>query len=239
MTRPRIGLTVGRERIDGRVFDAVPQEYARAVVGAGGLPLVLPPLPPDAASDVADQLDGVLLTGGGDLEPSRYGADRRPETDLVDPERDASELALVAAARARGLPILGICRGAQLLNVAYGGTLHQHLDGSPALQHQQGPRRNEAVHTVDLVPGCLLAELSGAVRFAVNSIHHQGIDRVGGTLRVVGTAEDGVAEVLESTDRSVLAVQWHPECLVASPPNEVLFRWLVDRADHGSDRRTQ
>ncbi len=239
MTHPLIGLSIGRERIGDRMFDAVPREYAAAVLGAGGLPLVLPPLPPDMAGELVDQIDGLVLTGGGDLDPSNYGADRHPATDLVDPERDAFELALVAVARLRELPVLGICRGAQLLNVAFGGSLHQHLESGPAGPHQQDRRRNEAVHTVDLEPGCLLADLAGTDHLVVNSIHHQGIDRVGETLRVVGTAEDGVVEVLESADRSALAVQWHPECLVSRSPNDLLFRWIVDRARHHAESRHQ
>ena len=229
MSVPRIGLAVGREEKDGRRFDAVPDEYVAAVLRAGGTPLLLPPMPVAHATDVLEALDGLLLTGGGDIGPACYGALPEPETGSVDDERDASELALVAVATARHVPILGICRGAQLLNVAFGGTLHQHLNGDqPA--HQQRTHRHEPVHQVALAEGSLLMSLTGQSRLEVNSIHHQGVDRVAAQLRTVGFAEDGGVEVLENSDRSVLAVQWHPECLPTRRESQLLFSWLIDKA---------
>jgi putative glutamine amidotransferase len=236
MASPCIAITVGREEYAKRRFDAVPHEYVTSVLAAGGTPILLPPLPAALVDGAMEAVDGLLLTGGGDVAPARYGADAMPETDDVDEERDASEIAVVAAARRDGLPILGICRGAQLLNVAFGGTLHQHLspDGNPV--HQQGKHRNEAVHTVDLEPASLLARLTGRTRLDINSIHHQGIDRVAPPLRAVGRAADGLVEVLESEELRVLAVQWHPECLPREPSSGELFGWLVATARRGTDR---
>jgi putative glutamine amidotransferase len=226
MSSPRIGIAVGREEVGARQFDAVPHEYVTSVLAAGGIPLLIPPLPPALVPAAMSSIDGLLLTGGGDVAPNLYDAPLAPETDGVDEERDASEIAIVEAAGARHLPILAICRGTQLLNVALGGTLHQHLPGSDPV-HQRGARRFEAVHAVDLEPGSLLAELTGEVRLDVNSIHHQGVDRIAPPLRAVGFAADGLAEVLESPELRLLAVQWHPECLPGVPASRALFSWLV------------
>lgn len=230
MMAPRIGVTVGRSTIARRRFDALPHEYVAAVVEAGGIPLLLAPLPPLLAAEVVNGIDGLLLSGGGDVEPACYGATPVPEIENVDPERDASELAVVAAAVSRHLPVLGICRGAQLLNVARGGTLHQHLAGEGILAHQERRRRDELVHDVTPEAGSLLASLAGLDPFKVNSIHHQAVDVLGRQLRAVATAVDGVVEAIESSDGSMLAVQWHPECLPEQPVTQVLFDWLVERA---------
>jgi putative glutamine amidotransferase len=220
---------VGRELVDGRRHDAIPVEYVAGVVRAGGVPILLPPVPDEAARAALDGLDGLLLTGGGDVDPACYGAGRQPETELVDRERDETEAVQIAGARARGLPILGICRGAQMLNVAAGGRLHQHLDDRP-IRHKDPGRRDQEVHQVAVEPGSRLAGLAGTTTVAVNSIHHQGIAELGAGLRVVGRAPDGVIEALESEDGAVLAVQWHPECLADSPVSRALFGWLVAEA---------
>ena len=229
MSSPCIGITTGREVIGARRFDALPHEYVAAVLAAGGLPRPIPPLPADLAPEALDGVDGLVLSGGGDINPVRYDAEWATETSNVDDERDVSELALVDVALDRGLPILGICRGAQLLNVALGGTLVQHLPDR-AIGHLDRGRRHETVHDVTLSPDSLLARLGGTAGIEVNSIHHQGIDRVGDGLRVTGTADDGVAEVLEGTRCPLVAVQWHPECLPALTSSRLLFTWLVDQA---------
>jgi putative glutamine amidotransferase len=233
MMAPRIGVTVGRETIAERRFDAAPHEYVAAVVEAGGIPLLIAPLPPTFAPGVVDGIDGLLLTGGGDVEPARYGATPEPEIENVDPERDASELAVVAAAVSRHLPVLGICRGAQLLNVAFGGTLHQHLASEGRVTHQERERRSDLIHDVTAEAGSLLASLAGVEPFKVNSIHHQAANALGRQLRATAAAEDGVVEALESDDGSVLAVQWHPECIPDHPVTQALFDWLVERARRG------
>ncbi len=229
MSSPCIGITTGREVIGGRRFDALPHEYIAAVLAAGGLPRPIPPLPADLASGALDGVDGLVLSGGGDINPLRYGAAPAIETGNVDDERDVSELALVPVALERRLPVLGICRGAQLLNVALGGSLIQHLPDR-AIGHLDRGRRHETVHDVALRPDSLLARLGGLAGIEVNSIHHQAIDRVGDGLRITGTADDGVPEVLEGTTCPLVAVQWHPECLPTLASSRLLFTWLVEQA---------
>ncbi len=227
---PRIGVGVGRETRAGRRFDATPHEYVTAVLASGGLPLLAPPAPPEVSTQAVASFDGLLLTGGGDISPERYGEASAKETSDVDDDRDRSELALVAAAIARGIPILGICRGAQLMNVAFGGTLRQHLPATGSVRHTQPGRRYETVHGVVLEATSLLAELIGSRTIEVNSIHHQGLADIGRDLDAAGHAEDGLVEVVENRDRRVLAVQWHPECLPLERVSKRLFSWLVEES---------
>ena len=226
--QPRIGIGVGRETRVGRQFEATPHEYVASVLEAGGLPLLIPPAPPELARRAIESVDGVLLTGGGDISPTCYGASFERETADVDDERDRSELALVAAAIDRGIPIFGICRGAELVNVAFGGTLRQHLPAEDGIRHTQPRRRYETVHRVLLEPESLLAEVVGSRELDVNSIHHQGIEVVGHGLDPVGRAEDGLVEVIENREHRLLAVQWHPECLPHERASRQLFSWLIE-----------
>ncbi len=155
MRRPVIGVTVKNTREHAslrRAWSATETAYLRAVWHAGGLPVMLPNLPPEAAAAFVERVDGVLLTGGGDVDPERYGASRHPETGGVDPERDAFEFALVEAARARGRPILGICRGFQVMAVAWGGTLCQHLPDVTELPHKSDQPPPALAHRVRLYP---------------------------------------------------------------------------------------
>jgi putative glutamine amidotransferase len=164
------------------------------------------------------------------VDPSRYGADRRPETGGVDPERDQVELDLLAAVLERGRPVLGICRGCQLVNVALGGTLHQHVPEVTGLEHLRREPRDLISHTVVVEQGSLLHRITGRGEIEVNSIHHQAIDRLAPGLRPVGCAPDGTVEAVEDPGRSLLAVQWHPESLVPAEPHAALFGWLVEAA---------
>jgi len=227
---PRIGIGIAQERRAGRQYDATPHEYVAAILQSGGLPLLIPASPPELAAQTVASIDGLLLIGGGDVSPARYGAVVEKETTGVDSDRDQSELALVAAATRRGTPVLGICRGAQLINVAFGGSLHQHLQASNTVDHTQPRRRYEAVHGVLLEAYSLLAELIGSRELRVNSIHHQGIDELGHGLDAAGRAEDGLVEVIENRDLRVLAVQWHPECLPLELTSKRLFSWLVNES---------
>jgi putative glutamine amidotransferase len=198
--------------------------YLRAIEAGGGLPVVLAPDAPEIAVALLDRLDGLCLAGGPDLDPLGYGAAERHEL-LGETDRvvDAAELALAHAAEARGLPILGICRGAQAMNVARGGTLHQHLDG-----HRQTHPATEPAHAVDVVPGTFLAALTGGGSVAVNSFHHQAVDRLGSGLRVAATAADGTVEAIEDPSRAYyLGVQWHAEGMVEQLEHLALFEALV------------
>ena len=205
--------------------------YVDAVVRAGGLPFVLPVLEPGDAEPALLALDGLLLTGGGDVDPVRYGEAPVPEVYGVDPGRDAFEAALVVAAARAGLPLLGICRGTQILNVTLGGTLHQHVPAVTGRNHCLRDRSSELVHEVRITPGTLLAGTAGAPAIGVNSLHHQAVDRVGAGLRAVAWSDDGIIEGVESDGIGrFLGVQWHPELLGGHDAHERLFAWLVTEA---------
>ncbi|MGI8556942.1 MAG: gamma-glutamyl-gamma-aminobutyrate hydrolase family protein [Solirubrobacteraceae bacterium] len=205
--------------------------YLRAVERAGGIPVVLPPLGLEAIGPLLGRINGLLLSGGPDLDPSAYG--QRPHAELgpTVPQLDAFEVALAEEASRRELPILGICRGAQTLNVARGGTLHQHVldhvDGS--VVHRQRESGTHTTHTVEVSPESELAEIIGRATVAVNSFHHQAVDRLGDGLTAVAWSTDGLIEAIE--DRQVplaLGVQWHAETLVEDPRELALFVRLVD-----------
>jgi putative glutamine amidotransferase len=217
--RPRIGVCASHAQARWGVWDDevvfVPRGYVEAVQRAGGAPVVLPPDPewtddPDAA---LDGLDGLLLCGGVDVDPATYGAERHPETDEPDAERDAFEIALARRALERDIPFLGICRGMQLMNVAAGGSLIQHLPEHLGHQEHRHTPGKFGDHPVELEEGTLAALAAGETRHASKSHHHQGIDRVGEGFRVSGwSREDGLAEAIEAPDkRFALGVQWHPE----------------------------
>ncbi|BBX74311.1 gamma-glutamyl-gamma-aminobutyrate hydrolase [Mycobacterium shinjukuense] len=214
---PIVGLTTYLDRAQTGVWDVsasfLPAQYVQGVTMAGGIAVLLPPqqVSPDAAGRVLDRLDGLVITGGKDVDPARYGQQPHPETDRPGVVRDAWEFALLRGALQRGLPVLGICRGAQLLNVACGGTLHQHL---PDVLGHDGHRAGNAVFSslpVRTVPGTRLAALIGESA-EVRCYHHQAIADVGDPLVVSAWDGDGVAEALELPGENfVIAVQWHPE----------------------------
>ena len=213
-----------------------PRSYASAVQAAGAIALLLPPDPAaDAAPDAfLDRVDALLLAGGADVDPAFYGGRRHPETKVTWPERDRFEIALAGRALDRDMPVLGICRGMQLLNVARGGTLIQHLPD--ALGHEDHRRTPGAFgeHEVRLEPGSLAARAAGADRLAVKSHHHQGIDHLGEGLLASGWSHnEEVIEAFELPDRRfALAVLWHPEEDRASP----LIGALVEAARRGAAR---
>jgi putative glutamine amidotransferase len=219
---PNIGVTCNVEvvRYGGLWTEPaamVPLTYVRAIARAGGRPLLLAPTPADLEdpSELLAILDGVLVTGGADLDPSTYGEAPHGETGATSPDRDAFELLLVRSAAERDLPCLGICRGMQVVNVAYGGTLEQHLPDRLERDIHRGRSGQFADHEVEVEPGSLAALAAGATRVAVKSYHHQGVSRVGGGLRVTARADgdgDGTAEAIEDADRRfMLGVLWHPE----------------------------
>ena len=206
--------------------------YSEAVAAAGGTPVLLPR--EASVSTLVRRLDGVLVAGGQDIDPRLYGAAPGPRTTLLDPVRDRFEILLVRAAVAQRIPVLGICRGAQLINVALGGTLVADLDAGTGEAHSfLGYPPEHRSHAVTTVPGSLVAELYGP-QIQVNSYHHQAVDRPGTRLRVSARAADDVAEAIELPGADVLGVQWHPEMFHEPDP---VFDWLVRRAasTHPSD----
>jgi putative glutamine amidotransferase len=214
--------------------------YLDAVRGAGLVPVVLPPNDPIGAAQMLDGLDALLLTGGEDVDPVHYDETAHAEAGPYVGARDAWEIALVRAAQARRLPTLAICRGVQLLNVALGGSLVQHLadgDAARGARHDRPSDRASRVHAVTLAPGAL-ADAIGALALATNSYHHQAIGRVAPGLVAEAWADDGVVEGVATTDREwpVLGVQWHPEELVgdAEPWDRRLFAWLATHARNGA-----
>ncbi|MEV0127000.1 gamma-glutamyl-gamma-aminobutyrate hydrolase family protein [Dactylosporangium sp. NPDC050688] len=222
---PVVGITAYVEPARWGVWDTravlVPAGYVRMVREAGALPVVLPPSPDDAA-DLIRRLDGLVLAGGADIEPAHYGAPAHPLTK-TRPDRDSGELAVLAAALDADLPVLGVCRGMELLAVACGGTLIQHLpDVLGNERHQPAPGVYGA-HPARFAPGSRAAEIFGAVA-EVNSYHHQAVDDPG-TLTVTGWADDDVIEAVElPARRFVLGVQWHPEEAADVRPFAALVR---------------
>ncbi|MFY9783329.1 MAG: gamma-glutamyl-gamma-aminobutyrate hydrolase family protein [Acidimicrobiales bacterium] len=236
MARPLIGIS-GRRWPTSTLGSHVPAalseiefdlhftDYPRSVASAGGLPVELTR---DAdADEMVEHLDGLVLTGGADVDPEHY--EQSPDVNLgaTEPDRDAWEIALLAAARRKGIPVLAICRGLQLVNVVFGGTLRQHVELNDGVGHPQWDvDGHEATHSVNLVEGTLTAELFPD-EIGVNSLHHQVVEEVGEGLVVSAKAADGVVEGLETSDGKIVAVQWHPELLSKPDPT---FLWLVREA---------
>lgn len=208
-----VAVTSPRRTDDGRERVALNSAYVAALARAGLVPVIVPPiLDPARAPDVLDHVRGLVLTGGEDVDPARYGAAPHPKLGATDPARDAVELALIARAHERGLPILAICRGIQLLNVALGGTLYQDLPSErPSTIQHAGPA---ARHALRVDSGTLLRGVAGADGTSVNSRHHQAIRDLAPGLRATAWAADDLIEGVERTNGArpwTLAVQWHPE----------------------------
>ncbi|MFT3798075.1 gamma-glutamyl-gamma-aminobutyrate hydrolase family protein [Microbacterium sp.] len=231
---PVIGLTTYLEQAKQGVWDVraafLPQQYFTSVTDAGGIAVLLPPQPAGAgvAEAILDGLDGLILTGGLDVQPELYGAPRDPRTDPARPDRDEWELALLRVAQERRMPVLAICRGLQLVNVARGGTLHQHLPEALGTERYRIGGGVFATNRVDVAEGSALAELVGAGAFDVHSYHHQGVDRLGAGLVVTAQTDDGLVQAVESTgDGYLVGVQWHPE---ENAEDRRLFAGLVAEA---------
>lgn len=213
MTRPLVGLTLGDA--DRKGFHRMREDYVRSVERAGAVPVILPPVDPGAAGSLLDRVDGLLLSGGVDVDPALYGQAPHPRLGRVERRRDDFEIALVREALRRDVPVLGICRGQQVLNVATGGTLVQDIPSTlaKAVDHDATGPRGRRSHDVAITRGTRLWEILGQDVACVNSFHHQSVDAVGEGLVVSARCpEDGVVEALEMPSRAfVLAVQWHPE----------------------------
>ncbi len=231
---PVIGITVGY-REDDRPTCSLPVTYVDSVVLAGGLPLLLPPVKDDRVIDkLLERVSGVLFTGGPDVDPAAYGQEPHPKTQPLHPRRSNFELALVRLAVGRGLPVMGICLGCQMINVALRGSLHQHLPDhvTSPLPHSPDEAGKRTYHRVTIDPDSRLAGIVGATELEANSSHHQSIRSVSPELRAVAWSEDGVIEGAEAVDdRFILAIQWHPENLAAERAQHLaLFRALVEAA---------
>ncbi|QSR24869.1 gamma-glutamyl-gamma-aminobutyrate hydrolase [Nocardioides aromaticivorans] len=254
--RPLIGIT-GRQlhlgvlngtspKFQHQFVDSYFTAFGQCVAAAGGIPVNLPFAA--GAAGVIDRLDGLVVTGGQDVHPERWGgqapavpaADPRWDHDAIDTERDDYEATLIEEALSAGVPVLGVCRGHQLLNVVLGGTLVEHLDET-LLVHSSpnhAPDDGDLAHVVSFVPGTTAHAVYGPRR-VVNSWHHQAVDRLGRDLAVMGRTPDGVVEAIGIPDRPVLGLQWHPEWAGSPDPS---FDWLVveasrratSRREHGS-----
>jgi putative glutamine amidotransferase len=233
--RPLIGVTTSELRPSGLATlrrhgepdhpeMALGMTYLQSIERAGGVPVVLPPCVTELET-LLERLDGICLSGGPDLDPDAYGARvRHEELGPTEPSLDAFELELARAAIERGMPLLGICRGSQALNVACGGTLHQHVEG-----HRQNEPGCRPTHDVSVFDGTRLAALIGAGPYAVNSFHHQAVRRLGRGLTVAARAADGTVEAIERRGGFALGVQWHAETLADGR----LFEALVDASAPG------
>lgn len=240
MPKPLIGVTVLHRdyKDEPRAYLAVRHTYTRAVSAAGGLPVLIPlHLSEDDLRALFDRLDGLLLTGGGDVDPASFGKTATDKVAGVDPERDRVELLLSRWAVAERKPFLAVCRGIQVLNVAHGGSLELDIlsDRPDALQHTFYPDhpRDTLAHAVSLAAGSRLAAILGSQRIEVNSLHHQACETVARTLTVTGHATDGTVEAVEVNDPAHpfgIGVQWHPEWLPDRPESRALFAAFVTAA---------
>lgn len=235
MRAPLIGVTSERTvSAFGSPFLGIGEAYTQAIIQAGASPILIPSgLPETALPDLLDRLDGLLLTGGGDVHPSFYRNEEHPLITGIDVVRDRLEIELACAAVEAKLPLLGICRGLQVINVALGGSLYADLDSQHpgSLPHSRFPEkpRDYLAHPVEVSTGSCLAEMMGAGPGDVNSMHHQGIRDLAPGLQATALAPDGVIEAVELPGHPfALAVQWHPECLLEREPARALFQAFVN-----------
>ena len=233
--KPVIGISAYPRLVDtslgATLLHTTSRFYVEAVERAGGVPVVLPVMSPDMVDDVLHAVHGVLLSGGGDVQPARYGAKPVAETSGVDPARDDFDIRLLEVAIESELPVLATCRGMQVLNVALGGSLIQHVPAVTGQVHYVNDRWRQGVHRVKIEPDSHLAEALGATEVEVNSIHHQAVDQAAPVTRAVAWADDDTVEAIDLPGSPhVVAVQWHPELLEDWPEQQGLFRQLVERA---------
>ena len=231
-TRPRLVQASGGEMW----ADTVSHTYRNSVARAGGLPILLAPVKDGAVPSVLDRVDGLLMTGGGDVDPDLYGGTRIKEMYGIDPTRDRFELALAREAHRRKMPVLAICRGIQILNVALGGSLIEDIPNEIGSDFHSkiGPEVFEAFQNVSIDESCGLAALVGATSIGVNSIHHQALRQVAAGIHPVAWADDGVIEAIEADDPEwpLIGVQWHPEYLseVEDDPSRRIFSAFIENA---------
>ena len=231
--KPLIGITGRRrkgEMLRGSLkvmnhlpFDVYWVDYAQGVIAAGGVPVFLP-LSLDPA-EIIPRLDGLLMSGGADIDPKRYGAEPEPELQSIEPARDEFELKILELVYERELPVAGICRGLQILNVHAGGSLYQ--DVPPHSVRDKAP--STRVHDITTEKGSILEKLYGE-KLEVNSLHHQSIKTLGRHFSASATSNDGIVEGIEHSQLPIVAVQWHPEML-DTRDSDPIFRWLVSKAE--------
>lgn len=224
-SRPVIGITGNYGMPECKLSEA----YYKSVEAAGGVPVIIPPLADKTAIiNTLDRIDGLLLSGGSDINPLFYGEEPQSGLHGINRERDLAELLTIRLAYNRQLPILGICRGVQALAIALGGHVTQDISATATVKHSQEADRNEPTHTVRLSDGSILRSLYGSETITVNSFHHQAVSDAGSKLRITATATDGTPEAIESDElKPIMGVQWHPECMSDGTP---LFAWLVSEA---------
>ena len=239
MPFPIIGVTTYLGKNDsGYPIVALLKAYVDALIQAGGTPVLIPSsLTEDGCQNLYKRLDGILFTGGGDIALEYFDGEPHPRVDGIDKERDALELSMLHAAAEEGKAFMGICRGFQVVNVGFGGTLYTHIeDQKPgALKHDYYPDypRTHLAHLVKVDEGTRLAEVLGETELSVNSLHHQGTRIVPTPLRPVAYAPDGLVEAVELPGHPFgIAVQWHPEWLTDQAPTRRLFRAFIDAADN-------
>lgn len=232
MSKPLIGITTFNGKNDyGRMMAGVQHTYIRAVAMNGGMPILIPSiLSQEDLFELYSQVDGVLFSGGGDISVKYFNGEDHPMISLVDDDRDVTELSLLKQSVKDGKPLLAICRGLQVMNVALGGTLYTHIpDQFPNALHHDNEEFTEIIHPVRVDETSRMAEIFGETLLNVNSLHHQGLKDVASSLRIVGHAPDGMIEAVELPDHPyAMGVQWHPEWLTDQPVMQRLFKSFVE-----------
>jgi len=231
--KPVIGITA-EIRGGGDYF--LPPVYANAILQAGGIPIVIPLMPDDEIEMICDEIDGLFITGGEDIDPSYYGEDPHVDLGVITPRLDRMEHSLVKGILKRDKPYIGVCRGLHMLNIATGGSLYQSIHSEreePTIQHRQKSIRTHRSHRVKIDPNSQMFDLLGEEEIKVNSFHHQGCKAIGDGLKVVATAPDGIVEGVESMRHSfVFGFQWHPEefALEGDEPSKRIFEAYIQAA---------
>lgn len=230
--RPLIGISC----IHGNGLCSIQETYIQAVLDAGGAPLLLPVLTDiQALSDLIDRIDGLLMTGGADINPLYFGEEPIPQLGAIDSRLDQFDLTLIRLAADRAIPIMGVCRGHQIVNVAFGGTLYQDIYAQRAethIRHVQNQPREQASHTVKLTDSdsYLNALFGKAATLWVNSFHHQAIKTPGHDFRITALSPDGLIEGTQHANRPIFTIQWHPEALIAEPDMLKIYQLLIQHA---------
>jgi putative glutamine amidotransferase len=219
-TPPLVAVTASTKIVNGAAKVTVNRPYTDALLAAGLVPVVVPPMSEDGAAAILDSVRGLVLTGGEDVDPAHFGAPRHPATGPANDLRDRIELALAKEAAARRMPTLAICRGVQVLNVALGGTLVQDIPSelATAIEHDAKSARSSRVHPVEIDAASRLSSIVSSRQISTNSFHHQSVDRLAPGLSTVATSADGVIEAVECADPAwwMVGVQWHPEELTGT-----------------------